>query len=155
MQSINPPECFIPKSHIIKLHNPIIKQTNYMKRNLCFCTLAVILLAVSFVYCLLKPSGFSLHLLKSSITEGAGTVESLPQEVVQLRNFQNMHPDYVPFSLYGRLASGDLFQRSIEFLYPARYSNNAKFFYGLTIDSPPNNCSKITENEFVTLYSCP
>lgn len=124
--------------------------------DLAVSLLVTLLFAVLLLNYFILHSGFKAGLLKESAEVGVGAIQSLPPEIVSLANLLAQSSSVAEFGLHGKLLTDPfLFQRAIEFLYPIRYSQEAKNIFVLNGDELPVNCIRINQNETVSELQCP
>lgn len=97
---------------------------------------------------------FHPALLAEAFQENAGTMESLPAEIVSLKTLMTRH-HLQRFNLAEEMNDNPLLhQRAVEYTYPAKLDSTAKNVFAIKGTLLPNSCRLIDHQENIEHYVC-
>jgi len=113
----------------------------------------IILLLVLLLSSIDMAHKFQAALLMNAFKENAGAKESIPQEVLDIKELASAKKQH--FKVCDEIR-GDplLFQRTVEYLYPLRIDNTSNLLFCTNQISPIDQCKKIDSKGKIDLYEC-
>lgn len=121
-----------------------------MKKNIIFSLGIMFLILASLRF----TDGFDHKLLKQAFKKDAGAVESLPEEIVSLHTLLKREK-IQKFNLTGTMKDNPLlYQRAVEYTYPARLDSSAKDVFAIKGNRLESNCQLVSQLNNVEHYVC-
>ena len=114
----------------------------------------IILCIIQLLYIFHFRSGFKYEIIKNPFSKNSGVFYALSSEIIESNNILKKHKA-VDFNLSKDLRKDIyLYQRSIEFNYPIRINESARFIFFLNEEDIPSSCKVIENGEYLKLIQC-
>lgn len=115
---------------------------------------AALILASTVLPLVNEANRFDFDLLRHAFSEYGGVLQALPNEVVHAYLLSN-NQKLKHFSVEGSLLTHPLLhQRTVEFLYPARFDPESGNVLALEGEFVPRDCLAVAKSGRVALYRC-
>tara|TARA_B100000686_G_scaffold260180_1_gene272830 strand:+ start:531 stop:914 length:384 start_codon:yes stop_codon:yes gene_type:complete len=99
-------------------------------------------------------SGFQYEIIKNPFKKDSGIFFAVPPEIIETSNILKKQKAK-NFNLSKIVKNNDyLYQKTIEFNYPIRISENSKMIFFLIKENIPNNCKLIETGKYFKFTEC-
>lgn len=116
-------------------------------------TKRIILLLVLLLSSIELAHKFQLKLFLSAFKENAGAKESIPHEVLDIKDLASIKNQH--FRLCDEISNDPLlFQRTVEYLYPLRIDKASNLLFCTQQADNLDQCKKIESKGKIDLYEC-
>ena len=114
----------------------------------------LIVCIIQLFYIFYFRSGFKYEIIKNPFNENSGINYALSSEVIESNDILKKHKA-IDFNLSEGLKKDTyLYQRSIEFNYPIRINESARFIFFLNEEDIPNSCKIMENGKYLKLIQC-
>ena len=99
-------------------------------------------------------SGFKYEVVINPLLKNSGIKFAVPSETIEVKRLIRKH-NLVYFNLSENIKKDVyLYQRTVEFNYPARIENNSKFIYLLKKEKKKSSCTVVENADYLKLIKC-
>ena len=117
--------------------------------------LFVIICTLQILYLFHFRSGFKYEIIKNPFKQSSGISYALSPEIIESNDLlKKWQADDFNLSKSLSKINTYFYQRSIEFNYPIRINESARFIFFLNEEDIPSSCKVIENGEYLKLIQC-